>query len=134
MTSPDGHRLDIQRIRPLTCGFGAPGRIRTCTLRLEVDPRLSMPYRGCGPRWSSRVGRLAGEDSWRPMVPGGMTNGMTAPGFHRTVSSSGGALKATACSGRHDGQRARRCAGIGSDLGQLLMKGVLAVLIKIQRQ
>jgi hypothetical protein len=67
-------------------------------------------------------------------VPGGMTNGMTAPGFHTTVSSSGGALKATACSGRHDGQRARRPAGIGSDLGQLLMKGVMAVLIKIQRQ
>jgi hypothetical protein len=42
--------------------------------------------------------------------------------------------EATACSGRHDGQRARRRAGIGPSLGQLLMKGVVAVLIKIQGQ
>ena len=34
----------------------------------------------------------------------------------------------------HPGGVRIRLAGIGSDLGQLLMKGMLAVLIKIQRQ
>jgi hypothetical protein len=32
-----------KRFRPLTCGFGAPGRTRTCTYGLEVDPRVSVP-------------------------------------------------------------------------------------------
>jgi hypothetical protein len=118
----DRPRYRGHRSRPLTCTFAPPAGLEPAPYGLEVDPPPSTPYRGWGPRWSSRVGRLAGADSWRPMVPGGMTNRMTAPGFHRTVSSSGGALKAPACLGRHDGQRARRRVGIGSDLGQLLMK------------
>ena len=42
--------------------------------------------------------------------------------------------KAAVCLGRHNRQRARRRTGIGSDLRQLLMKRVVAVLIEIQRQ
>jgi hypothetical protein len=35
---PDRHHPDDERFRPLTCGFGAPGRTRTCNLRIRSRP------------------------------------------------------------------------------------------------
>lgn len=74
----------------------------------------------------------ASSSQYGPVVPG-------APWWNdRRLASKDGrqqrlGSEGTACSGLHDWQCARRPAGIGSDLGQLLMKGVMAILIK-QRQ
>jgi hypothetical protein len=50
-----------------------PGRTRTCTYGLEVDPRLSGPFAGCRPRWSGWMSRPADTALSCGVVPGGMT-------------------------------------------------------------
>jgi hypothetical protein len=39
MTSMTGNVTVPKRFRPLTCGFRAPGRTRTCTLRIRSETR-----------------------------------------------------------------------------------------------
>ena len=75
----------------------------------------------------------------RLLSTGDLTDGirareMTGASLGKVTGSGGMVCGGGTWSGRHYRQHVRRPAGIGSDLGPLLMKGVVAVLIKIQRQ
>ena len=62
-------------------GLGAPGRTRTCNLRIRSRPTaVHAVSTGCSrPRWSGRVHRPTDAVLSCGVVPGGMTNGMTKP-------------------------------------------------------
>jgi len=67
-----------RRFRPLTCGFGAPGRTRTCTLRIKKSTH-ECPYRltRCRSCWSGRARRPGDAVLSCGVLPGGMTERMT---------------------------------------------------------